>query len=404
MLGSVAAYLFKELSAVETIHRDTPLTLNWHCDPSLIDKLGLRPKTPRYFEAVSGVLGALLTVAETGHWISYSRNRNRYSDQRRYYGPSFTYRHIIGAVNELDGAGLIEHRKARPSSWGGWQSRMRASPILVVAAGRSTVLHYRVRELLRLKDGARLIPYTDTDQTIRWRRELEEVNAALANIEIDLPGVPRTARHFLLDDNPILITPGPAIYRVFVRGSWKCGGRCFAWWQSCPGKFRDSLRLNGEPVARPDYCALHGQLLYARRGATMDGDVYDVGAGFTRDQGKLAFQIAVNARDRRTATAAIVQHAKLEWSRAGALLDAVKSRNAPIADAFGSDMGVKLMRLNSEIILGCLKTCVSEAIPAFAVHDHLLFQIDTQIAPPKSWLKTSESRLSPATPCQVQLK
>ena len=58
----------------------------------------------------------------------------------------------------------------------------------------------------------------------------------------------------------------------------------------------------------------------------------------------------------------------------------MKSRNAPIADAFGSDIGVKLMRLDSEIILDCLKTCASEAIPVLAVHDELLLQRAMQIA------------------------
>ena len=356
---------------METMHGDTPLTLNWRCDQSLIAKLGLWPKKAQHLDAVTGVIGALLTAAETGQWVSYSRNRNRYSGQQRYQGPSFTYRHIIPAVDDLDRADLIEHRKAKPSSRNGWQSRMRASPALIEQAGDSVLVH-RVRELLRLKDGGQLISYADTAQTIRWRRELEEVNAALANIEIDLPGVPRTARHFLVSDNPILITPPPAIYRIFVRGTWRCGGRCYAWWQSCPGKVRDLFRLNGEVVARPDYCALHAQLLYAKRGAKMDGDVYDVGVGFTRDQGKLAFQVALNAPDRRTAIAAIVQQTQLDWPRARALLEAVKSRNAHIADAFGSDMGVRLMRLDSEIILGCLQTCISEGIPSLPVHDELI--------------------------------
>ena len=327
--------------------RDYPLSLDWQCDSLLLEKLGLQANSDRHLDALRGVIGGLLIAAETGRWVSYSRNRNRYSGQQRYFGPSFTYRQIIGAVDSLDNAELIEHQKVKPSSRNNWQSRMRASPVLVAAAGRNITLHHHVRELLRLKDGIHLIPYADTTQTKQWRRELDDINGALADIEIDLPGVPRTARHFLLNDRPILFTARPTIHRVFVRGTWECGGRCFGWWQSCPGNVRDKFRLNGEPVARPDYCALHGQLLYAQRGTAMDGDVYDVGAGFTRDQGKLAFQIAVNARDRRSATAAIVHHAKLDWSRAGALLEAVKSRNAPIADAFGSDIGVKLMRLDS---------------------------------------------------------
>jgi hypothetical protein len=388
---------------MKTARSDTPLTLNWHCDPSLIEKLGLRPKSALQLEAMTGVIGALLTTAETGQWISYSRNRNRYSGQKRYQGPSFTYRHIIPAVDDLDHADLIEHGKAKPSSRSRWQSRMRASPTLIEAAGES-VLQHRVRELLRLKDGAQLIPYADSPRTIRWRRELEEVNAALADIEIDLPGVPRNARHFLLDNNPILITPRPFLYRVFVRGSWECGGRCFGWWQSCPGKVRDSFRLNGEPVARPDYCTLHGQLLYAKCGAAWDGDLYELDGGFTREQAKLAFQVALNARNRRTAIAAMARHAEIDWTRAAKLFDAVKMRNAPIADAFGSDVGVRLQRLDSEIILGCLHTCISEGIPSLPVHDELVVPARHANRVTEIMVENFETRLSPMTPCLVRLK
>jgi hypothetical protein len=339
-------------------------------------------------EALSGILGALLATTETGSWVSYSRNRNRYSGQQRYYGRSFTYRHIVGAVDELDGAGLLEHRKARPSSFSGWQSQMRASPILVAAAGDSTVLRHRVRELLRLKDEDQLISYTDTTQTVHWRRELEEMNAALANIEIDLPGIPRTERHFLLNENPILITPPPAMYRVFVRGSWQCGGRCYAWWQSCPGKIRDNFHLNGEAVARPDYCALHAQLLYAKRGIAMDGDVYDVGPGFTRDQGKLAFQVALNARDRRTAIGAIAKNANLNWPRAKALLDAVKSRNAPIAAAFGTDLGVKLSGSIPRLFWIASSPASWKQSQFCRCMTNLSCQLDSPVARPKSWFRT----------------
>jgi hypothetical protein len=384
--------------------RDIILTLNWSCDHQLIDKLGLRTQTRQHLESLTGVVGALLIAAESGdRWVSYSRNRNRYTGQQRYYGPCFTYRYVVSAADQLDHAGLLEHQKAKPSPGGSWQSRMRASPALIAAAEHSDI-RCRARELIRLKDGPRYVPYLDTAQTLEWRDELEEVNAALGNIDIDLPGVARTARHFLPENHPILITPPPALYRVFLRGSWEFGGRCHAWWQNCPGRIRDQFHLNGQPVARPDYCALNGQILYAQRGARMDGDVYDVGSGFTRDQGKLGFQVALNARDRRTAIAAIAKKANLEWRRADALLEAVQFRNTPIADAFGRDLGVKLMRIDSELILACLKTCISEGILGLPVHDEIIVASQHASRVAEIMAETFESRLSTVTPCQVRLK
>jgi hypothetical protein len=384
-------------------HRDYPLTLNWECDPGLIREFGLRSTSTEQADAISGVLAALLIAAEAQRRVSYSRNRNWYVGRQRYFGPSFTYRNIIAAVDKIERAGLIEHQKARPGSRG-LQSRMRASSALIEPARLGQVLHYRLHEALKLKNGDQLIPYRETAQTVRFRRELEEINSELGRVDVELPGVPRSKWHLWVNDNPILMTPRPWVHRVFLRGSWQCGGRLFGWWQTLPGNFRDQLRLNGEPVSRPDYCALHGQLLYAKRGAAMDGDIYDVGRGFSRDQGKLAFQIALNARDHRSAIAAIATHAKMARSRAVDLFDAVYDRNPRIADAFGSDAGVKLMRLDSEIMLGCLRSCASRQIPALPVHDELIVPAQYAGLAAEIMVQNFEARVFPVTPCQVRTK
>jgi hypothetical protein len=382
--------------------RDDPLTLDRICDRNLIKNLGLKSKGRRYTEALSGVLACQLLAAEKKRWVSYSRNRNWYPRKQRYYGPSFTYTYVVSAVDTLDRASLIEHERARPGS-NRWQSRMRALPVLI-EAGRNCTLNYCLREPLRLKDAdGRLISYKETAQTLRLRGEVQRINRDLADFQIELPGVPRTAHHLLLSGNPILLTPRPCLHRVFLRKSWQCGGRAYGWWQSLPGEYRDQILLNGEPVTRPDYSALHGQLLYAQHGVAIDCDVYDVGCGFSRDEGKLGFQIALNARDRRTAVAAIAAHLGFDRPRAAALLDAVKRRNAPVADSFGRDLGVRLMRVDSDIILGCLATCICEGIPALPVHDELIVPTRYGSRAAEIMVETFEARVTPVSPCQVRI-
>jgi len=235
--------------------RDDPLKLDRSCDPDLIDKLSLTPKGSRHMEALSGVLACLLLAAEKERWVSYSRNHNWYVGKQRYNGPNFTHRYVVSTVDALDRFGLIENERSRPGA-NRWQSRMRALPVLI-EAGRDCILNYRLREPLRLKDAdGRLIPYKETAQTSRLRREVQSINRNLAGFQIELPGVPRSAHHFFLNGNPILLTPRPCLHRVFLRRSWQCGGRAYGWWQALPGEYRDQILLNGEAVTRPDYCAL----------------------------------------------------------------------------------------------------------------------------------------------------
>jgi hypothetical protein len=81
--------------------------------------------------------------------------------------------------------------------------------------------------------------------------EIQKINRALGDIRVELAGAPRTANHFLINGNPILVTPRPCLRRVFLRDSWRCGGNRL-------GTYRDQILLNSYPVARPDYCALYG--------------------------------------------------------------------------------------------------------------------------------------------------
>jgi hypothetical protein len=67
-------------------------------------------------------------------------------------------------------------------------------------------------------------------------------------------------------------------------------------------------------------------------------------------------------------------------------------------------MGVKLMRLDSEIILDCLKACISKAIPVLPVHDELIVPARLASRAAEIMVESFETRASPVTPCKVRLK
>ncbi len=80
----------------------------------------------------------------------------------------------------------------------------------------------------------------------------------------------------------------------------------------------------------------------------------------------------MNARNKRSAVGALADDAGISRGSAAQLLTAIEKRHKPIADAFCSDAGVRLMRVDSELILGALRAANDEGISALPVHDALI--------------------------------
>lgn len=390
-----------------TIEQDRPLAFHWHTlEPDTIMPLGLRWSEPnRYSLACNSILTEAVLAYPEGHWVSYSRHKAFYSGLSRYHGTAYTYATVLAAIDELKHRDLIEEQRSSPLHRG-WQSRFRATPKLVAALADAP-LTYDMHEVIRLKDAdGKLIDYRDTDATWRMRREMQAINAALASIRLDIPiapGIIRTPRHLIVDDAYYRPT-SPALWRIFNRGSFGKGGRAYGWWQSLPKGWRRQLLINGEPTAEPDFSQMHASILYAERGQVLIGDAYETGE-FSRDMGKIAFNVALNARTRQGAISALLNKAgwTLSAKSTGKLLEAVKQRNAPIAADLHADRGITLMRQDSEITLGALKKCIRVGIPALPIHDSMLTTQRQEGRVAEIMEESAAKVLKRSNPCKVSM-
>ncbi|WP_246687880.1 MULTISPECIES: helix-turn-helix transcriptional regulator [unclassified Methylobacterium] len=268
---------------------------------------------------------------------------------------------------------MIEEERASPGQLG-WQSRFKASPNLVEACA-SVEFRQELLGLVRLKDtDGNLVDYPDTDATARIARELRAINANLASLRLELPdfGVVRSRHHLILDGAYYRPTE-PVLYRVFNRGSFTLGGRAFGWWQNLPRPWRQRLMIDDEPVAEPDFAQLHPSLLYAMQGRRLEGDAYETGV-FSREHGKLAFNVALNTRTLQGTIAALAKKSMwtLTRTQTAGLLHALARRNAPIARYLHADQGIALMNLDSRITIRALQRCIAAGIPALPIHDSML--------------------------------
>jgi hypothetical protein len=201
----------------------------------------------------------------------------------------------------------------------------------------------------------------------------------------------------------VLPTPGNGLYRVFSRGSFSKHGRAYGWWQNIPGAARQTLTINGEPVVEADYKSLHPTILYNEAGIRFGGDPYDVD-GFERSDIKLGFVIAINAKNMHAAVAALADHLGTDRRHASNVIAAIKRRHKPIEKQFCSDAGVRLMRTDSELILGAMRAMNDNGDPALPVHDSLIVPARCANQASAKMVEVFEQIVGRANPCSVAIK
>jgi hypothetical protein len=386
--------------------RDIPITFRFRSDADAMAGLALPPTADeRYADARNALITEAKLAADVGRCLSYSRRRDFYTRTRRYYGDTISYRTVLAAVNDGVDASLLVEQRARPGAHRRRcrrQSCIRATPLLCQLLDGSPVRSC-LREVIWLRDRGELVNYEDTPETRQMRREIEAINSSMSKlaVNLDAANVRKEGQYWIVGETYVVPAP-PVVRRIFCRGSFNLGGRLYGWWQGLPSRYRAALTIDGEPVLEPDYGQFHAAIIYGLRNIRLVGDAYET-AEFSRDQGKLAFNIAFNARSERGAVAAISQHLNLERRRASDLLAAIKRKHKPIVDVFCSDAGVSITRIDSEITLHAVKECQSQGIGVLPVHDSLIVPAGYAERAADAMAKAFASRI-PDSNCEVRIK
>ncbi|SVE35088.1 uncharacterized protein METZ01_LOCUS487942, partial [marine metagenome] len=208
----------------------------------------------------------------------------------------------------------------------GYQSRMRATERLLDLIQNHSVTPFMVEredeEVIVLRDGNNEdVPYEDTDETRRMRKQLRSFNDFLGEFNLGLSCPLEEVRQIILDRkaNPIDYS------RTRVRRKFKydflSGGRFYdGWWQEMPKVFRPYITIDGEPCSELDYSGQHLLLLYALKGEEYYwlrgvGDPYEVkGLGEKgRDLMKQVVLCCVNAESRQKALLAVRKEINLNY-------------------------------------------------------------------------------------------
>lgn len=232
----------------------------------------------------------------------------------------------------------------------------------------------------KVRGSAESIDYEDDDRLVREREALYRINKHLmvADIEVDNDVLTKT-----VDPSSRLLR------RYFNNGSFEQGGRLFgAFWQDIPKDERPgALRIDGEEVAVLDYSQMGIRLLYALEGLPAPaGDAYMPPAPhwwrlerpyWHRDAMKKVLnamlcregQVLKMPRGTRKLfnTCSHLRAVKVQE-----VVSALHTHHGAVVHRFGTGYGLRLMRVESDILIDVLLTLMDEGITALPVHDAIV--------------------------------
>ncbi|WP_323038906.1 hypothetical protein [Gemmobacter sp.] len=356
-------------------------------DIPLWDAYNIRPIQDQLTETFDvNETGAVILLAAydahcSGRRVSYSRAKEFYT-KRSNLGPRLTWTKVTRAVDDLAMRGWIQHSPAARGSRG-WQSSFAASPQLVdtmtpllQSFGKLEALQPTRLTILRDSDGHDL-DYRITREIERRDRRTQRFNDAIVAADIRLKGATQGPFH--------LARPMVRIFNLDPK--FRRGGRFYARgasWQNIPSPERCKLLIDGTQVTEFDFAALHPTMLYAEAGLPLPKAPYEI-SGWPRPIVKAAFLRLINTDSEKQAINAITSMEPMrEIAQLGStvvhksmrLIADIKRVHEPIAAAFHSDAGARLMRRDSDIAEAVMKsTIVRMGIVTLPVHDSFIVQV-----------------------------
>jgi hypothetical protein len=239
-------------------------------------------------------------------------------------------------------------------------------------AGAFNVSHQRESIVLKDANGRRA-KYDDNEKTTAMRAALNHINEVIAAASIGSIRAPRASIDLEDGFNPYRTR----LYRVFNNSSFDEGGRFYGgWWQHARRHFRPLITLNGEATVEVDFKGLHPSMLFARAGLPIPADPYALvqGAGDNatlRDHAKTTFMALLNAGNGGTKEPRNFDAAEFGVSAEG-FRERVKSSFPMLPGIFGSGVGLRLQRQDSDLAERIMLYFVERDIPILPVHDSFI--------------------------------
>lgn len=305
--------------------------------------------------------------------------------QGRYANPIYG-QHFLDLIKMMARLRLIEQRKGfRISATFKAPTLIRPTTILrdklpLKEFTWQSILRTDDPEVIILKSGkdednkSVPIPYRDTGKVKQWRRQVQRLNAHLAKADIEVNDS-STQLHIGENGGPI-VPLRRSLYRGFNNGKWDHGGRLWGgFWMSMKREERFRLiRIDGEPIADVDYRQLFINLAYvvAQQEPPL-GDLYTISGDASQREG---WKILLNALlFSNSSLRQFPDDTREQFPKGAKLKDLVaqiRAAHTPIAHLFGTQLGFRLLKIESEMLIAVVSSLNSLGTTALPLHDAVL--------------------------------
>lgn len=209
--------------------------------------------------------------------------------------------------------------------------------------------------------------------------ELDLINRIIckADVRLDLScadGLPRTYRNGVID------TTYKQLRRIFSR-TFSQGGRFYGHWaQRIKSEYRSHLLVDGEATVEIDYSGLHINMLRAGKGLSPVEDAYfipEFSEKNDRQLVKIAAQVILNCTNDSKVLSAFHRGVRSEGrkcapEKAREIISAISKMHGCLSEYFGTGVGLKLQRTDSDICARILLALAHKSIPCVPVHDSFI--------------------------------
>lgn len=255
--------------------------------------------------------------------------------------------------------------------------------------------------VLRDSEGVE-VEFKSTTSIGRLTKQVVRINDMLRSLKLELPLNVNQKQDLILRKCPIDFSRNH-LSRIFKPDFKSCGRLFGGWYQNVPKEYRPWILINGNPTAELDYSNLHPRMLYAREGVEFQGDIYNIprwDIGY-RPIIKKLLNTGINARTEEKIIQSLFDTTKMSekikiiflnlgWLRpefedgkmklkqdrtdARNLLEDIKQKHQSIKQYFGSGMGVKLQREESDMAVRIMLNLWKKGIGTLCLHDSFVVE------------------------------
>lgn len=322
-------------------------------------------------------------------YISYSRNKNDYSKKYKRECPDLDYIYMICAVDALAKYGFIENKKGffDRRNGCGRHSRMRAEErfINIVQNTKPDISDiYREHPLIFLRnENGDKIDASKNTRLHGMAKNIIKINEMLisAKIELHLDEL----QYSKLITRCHVDASFKTVYRIF-NNDFNHGGRLYGHWvQNLPREYRAHLTIDDNPVVELDYSSIHPRILYRNSGTTWpSGDPYAIPGVDSKHRKfvKIFMNAIINAKsedaainsmfyskDRAQPPAVLfsISHDETRY-----ISSMIKKYHAAISQYFGSGIGLRLQKQDSDIAFDIMLLLWEKGIRCIPIHDSFI--------------------------------